>query len=221
MLDRTKFVRRSVENISKSRQTIDRTAPGCVQARLFTLIAHNFGVGARKPGDESEFCSVISVCTNRSNKIVPVKHKKGKKKGWFCGGAQCSVYLHASSGCFHFVCQISFLLAPETKCSSPLFVPFWRGILSHVGGSVLKSFPLQSILLSTNTISNLLVVPVSVQVSLFLDLDGLEIYPGVYRVQLAVQGVKGGSLGGLGGPAVHHDAVNILRAARWTGQPEP
>lgn len=138
------------------------------------------------------------------------------KKGWLCGGAQCSVDLHA----FLRLCQISVLLAPETKCSSPLFVRLWRGILSHVGGSVLNTFPLQSILLATNTFSNLLVE--KVQVSLFLlDLDGLEIYPGVYRVQLAVQGVKGGSLGGLGGPAVHHDAVNILRAARWTGQPEP
>ena len=58
-------------------------------------------------------------------------------------------------------------------------------------------------------------------VSRFLNLYSLEIYPGIYRIQLAVQGVKGGSLGGLSGPAVHHDAVNILRTAGWTGQPKP
>lgn len=58
-------------------------------------------------------------------------------------------------------------------------------------------------------------------VSRVLNLYRLEIYPGIYRIQLAVQGVKGGSLGGLSGPAVHHDAVNILRTAGWTGQPKP
>lgn len=57
--------------------------------------------------------------------------------------------------------------------------------------------------------------------SLFLYLYGLEIYPGIYSVQLAVQGVEGGSLGGLGGPAVHHDAVNIRRTAGRTGQSKP
>lgn len=55
----------------------------------------------------------------------------------------------------------------------------------------------------------------------FSNLYSLEVYPGVYWIQLAVQGVEGGSLGGLGGPAVHHDAVNVLRTAGWTGQPKP
>lgn len=53
-----------------------------------------------------------------------------------------------------------------------------------------------------------------------LDLDGLEVNAGVDGVQLAVQGVERGSLGGLGGPAVHHDAVDVLRAAGGTGQPK-
>lgn len=53
-----------------------------------------------------------------------------------------------------------------------------------------------------------------------LDLDGLEVNAGVDGVQLAVQGVERGSLGGLGSPAVHHDAVDVLRAAGGTGQPK-
>lgn len=55
----------------------------------------------------------------------------------------------------------------------------------------------------------------------FLYLYSLEIYPGIYCIQLAVQGVEGGSLGGLGSPAIHHDAINILRTACWAGQPKP
>lgn len=54
-----------------------------------------------------------------------------------------------------------------------------------------------------------------------LHLYGLEVNAGIDGVQLAVQGVKGGSLGGLGGPAAHHHAVDVLRAARGTRQPEP
>lgn len=54
-----------------------------------------------------------------------------------------------------------------------------------------------------------------------LHLDGLEVDAGVDGVQLAVQGVEGGSLGGLGGPAAHHHAVDVLRAAGRTRQPEP
>lgn len=53
-----------------------------------------------------------------------------------------------------------------------------------------------------------------------LHLYGLKIYLGIYGIQLAVQGVERGSLGGLDGPAVHHDAVNVRRTAGWTGQPE-
>lgn len=54
-----------------------------------------------------------------------------------------------------------------------------------------------------------------------LHLDGLKVNAGVDGVQLAVQGMKGGSLGGLGGPAAHHHAVDVLRAAGRTRQPEP
>lgn len=56
---------------------------------------------------------------------------------------------------------------------------------------------------------------------LFLYLYGLEIYPGIDWIQLAVQCMERGSLGWLSSPAVHHDAVNILRTAGWTGQPKP
>lgn len=56
---------------------------------------------------------------------------------------------------------------------------------------------------------------------LLLYLYGLKIYPGIYSIQLAVQGVERRSLGGHSGPAVHHDAVNILRTAGRTRQPKP
>lgn len=54
-----------------------------------------------------------------------------------------------------------------------------------------------------------------------LHLYSLEVYPGVYRIQLAVQGVEGRSLRRFCGPAVHHDAVDVLWTAGWTGQSEP
>lgn len=54
-----------------------------------------------------------------------------------------------------------------------------------------------------------------------LHLDGLEVDAGVDGVQLAVQGVEGGPLGGLGRPAAHHHAVDVLGAAGGTRQPEP
>lgn len=54
-----------------------------------------------------------------------------------------------------------------------------------------------------------------------LHLYGLEVNAGVDGVQLAVQGVEGRPLGGLGGPAAHHHPVDVLRAAGRTGQPEP
>lgn len=53
-----------------------------------------------------------------------------------------------------------------------------------------------------------------------LDFDGLEVNAGVDGVQLTVQGVEGRPFGGFGCPAVHHDAVDVLRAAGWTWQPE-
>ena len=53
-----------------------------------------------------------------------------------------------------------------------------------------------------------------------LHFDGLEVDAGVDGVQLAVQGVEGGPLEGLGGPAVQHDAVDVLGAPRGTGQAE-
>lgn len=53
-----------------------------------------------------------------------------------------------------------------------------------------------------------------------LDFDGLEVNAGIDGVQLTVQGVEGRPLGGLGRPAVHHDAVDVLRAAGRTGQPK-
>lgn len=64
-------------------------------------------------------------------------------------------------------------------------------------------------------------VPFFLHVSLLLHLYSLEVYPGVYGVQLAVQGVERGSLGGLCAPAVHHYSVNIRRTAAGTGQPKP
>lgn len=69
--------------------------------------------------------------------------------------------------------------------------------------------------------SFVLTVVFSAQDLLLLHLYSLEIYPGIYGIQLAVQGVEGRSLGGLSGPAVHHDAINILWTASWTGQPKP
>lgn len=54
-----------------------------------------------------------------------------------------------------------------------------------------------------------------------LHLYSLEIDAGVDGVQLAVQGVKGGSLGGLSSPAAHHHPVDVLRAACWTREPKP
>lgn len=53
-----------------------------------------------------------------------------------------------------------------------------------------------------------------------LHFDGLEVNAGVDGVQLAVQGVEGRPLGGFGRPAVHHDAVDVLRAAGRTWQAE-
>lgn len=87
------------------------------------------------------------------------------------------------------------------------------------------SFPVTRWWWSTNTLLVKRIVSLSDScrghILLFLYLYCLKIYPGVYGVQLAVQRVERRSFGGLGGPAVHHDAVNVLRTACWTGETKP
>lgn len=52
-----------------------------------------------------------------------------------------------------------------------------------------------------------------------LDLNGLEVDAGVHGVQMAVQGMEGGPLGGLWVPAIHHNAIDVGGTPTWTGQP--
>lgn len=136
-----------------------------------------------------------------------------------------SVYTHRSQASFsHSLVRLSKEKVFLIFLSLLLWKVTWGRkiflVISHP--SVLPSSYLHSILLSvTRCGSNPPIFLFFLHVSCFLNLYSLEIYPGIYCVQLAVQSVEGGSLGRFCSPAVHHDAVNILRTAGWTGQPKP
>lgn len=127
------------------------------------------------------------------------------------------------------ICSLSFSLRPDMSvlvfkvhipCSgSGLKGGEERSLFLFLSSSCLQSCCRWSDQLCA--VCHPLIILLFLHVSILLNLYSLEIYPGIYSIQLAVQGMKGGSLGGLSGPAVHHNPVNVLGTAGWTGQPKP